>query len=483
VSVASLCHLAWAMVLGRVSAPVSKRDDVVFGTVLFGRMQGGEGADRTLGLFINTLPVSIHVGEEEVESSARRVHRLLAELIRHEHASLALAQKCSGVEAPAPLFSALFNYRHNLRKTNVTESEAASAWTGIDLLSSEERTNYPLLLSIDDLGEGMALTTQTVAAVDPCRVNELMRAALERLVEALENNPERAVREIDILPEAERRQVVEEWNATEADYPKEKLIHKLFEERAEIGPHAIALVCEEQSLTYIELNKRANRLAHHLRRLGVGPESLVGICMERSMEMVVALLATLKAGAAYLPLDPAYPPERLAYMLEDGSPSVTLTQERFLGVLPNFSGEIVCLDRDDSLMLEQSEENPPSQVTGEDPAYVIYTSGSTGRPKGVMGLHRGAINRFSWMWRTYPFTAGEVACQKTSLNFLDSLWEIFGPVLQGVRTVIIRDDAVKDVYKMARILQSEQVSRLVLVPSLLRPLLESIDDLPGAYAI
>src|SRR5262249_47006720 len=273
------------------------------------------------------------------------------------------------------LFSSLLNYRYSLP---VTEAKAAQTWEGIEIIASEERTNYPLTLSIDDLGDGFMLTAQTAAPADPLRVCELLRTVLERLAEALEKAPETPVRAIDPLPEAERRQVVEEWNATEADYPKEELIHELFEEQAEKSPHAIAVVYEEQSLTYSELNVRANRLAYHLRGLGVEPEARVAICMERGLEMVVALLGALKAGAAYLPLDPAYPSERLRLMLEDGNPLVTLTQERFLGVLVNFRGEIVCLDRDNSLMLKQSNENPSSRMTSEDPAYVIYTSGSTG---------------------------------------------------------------------------------------------------------
>ena len=178
VSAASLCHLAWAQVLARVSG----REDVVFGTVLFGRMQGGAGADRVMGLFINTLPVRIRIGEEGVEASVRRTHTLLADLMRHEHASLALAQRCSGVPAPAPLFSALLNYRHSPGAAQAPSAEAQQAWEGIQRLRGEERTNYPFTLSVDDLGEGFQLTAQTLASIEPKRVCEFMHTALESLV-------------------------------------------------------------------------------------------------------------------------------------------------------------------------------------------------------------------------------------------------------------------------------------------------------------
>ena len=186
VSAASLCHLAWAQVLAKVSG----REDVVFGTVLFGRMQGGEGADRVMGLFINTLPVRISIGDEGVEASVRRTHALLADLLRHEHASLALAQRCSAVPAPAPLFSALLNYRHSPRcGSRRPRPRDVQAWEGIRGLRGEERTNYPFTLSVNDLGEGFSLDAQTPASIGPMRICEFMRTALEALVDALETAP------------------------------------------------------------------------------------------------------------------------------------------------------------------------------------------------------------------------------------------------------------------------------------------------------
>ncbi|HEV2646130.1 MAG TPA: condensation domain-containing protein, partial [Acidobacteriaceae bacterium] len=265
VSAASLCHLAWARVLAKVSG----RQDVVFGTVLFGRMQGGEGADRVMGLFINTLPIRISVGEEDVESSARHTHALLADLLRHEHASLALAQRCSAVPAPAPLFSSLLNYRHIFGANEAPSEETIQAWQGIRGIRGEERTNYPFTLSVNDLGEGFSLDAQTLASVQPMRVCEFMRTALESLAEALETSPTISVRALEVLPASERHQLLYEWNDTRTDFPSDKCVHQLFEQQVAKSPKAIAVVLEDESLSYGELNTRANRLAHYLRKLGV----------------------------------------------------------------------------------------------------------------------------------------------------------------------------------------------------------------------
>ncbi|HXP10643.1 MAG TPA: condensation domain-containing protein, partial [Acidobacteriaceae bacterium] len=207
VSAASLCHLAWALVLARVSG----RQDVVFGTVLFGRMQGGVDAERAMGLFINTLPLRIQIGEQGVEAAVRHTHVLLADLLRHEHASLALAQRCSAVPAPMPLFSALLNYRHNVALVRPVPPAEMQTREGIRKLYGEERTNYPFTLSVDDWGEGLALTAQTLASIDPRRVCQFMQTALEGLVEALETTPSAALHTLPILPPAERHQVLYEW--------------------------------------------------------------------------------------------------------------------------------------------------------------------------------------------------------------------------------------------------------------------------------
>jgi len=278
VSAASLCHLAWGQVLARLTG----RDDVVFGTVLFGRLHGGEGVERGLGLFINTLPLRVSVGGQSVGEALRGTHERLGRLLRHEHASLALAQRCSGVPAPTPLFTTLLNYRYGAAPaTEAERAERRRASEGIRGLLVEERTNYPLVLSVDDFGEGFGLTAQVRDEVEPRRICELMERALAQLVEALERSPQMPVRAIDVLPQAERDQVVIEWNRTEAAYPSERCIHELFEEQVDKTPDRVAVVYDEQQVSYAELNQRANQLAHYLRKRGLGIEDKAGICVDR----------------------------------------------------------------------------------------------------------------------------------------------------------------------------------------------------------
>jgi amino acid adenylation domain-containing protein len=479
VSVASLCHVAWAQALARFSG----RNDVVFGTVLFGRMQGNTGSDRAVGLFINTLPIRIVIGEEGVERSVRRTHGLLADLMKREHASLALAQRCSGVAAPTPLFGSLFNYRHAAHDRRAAQDvapslEKASAWRGIKRLKDAGATNYPLTLSMDDYGDGLTLSAQVVVGIDPVGVCDYMITALEGLLEALERAPETALKAIDVMPEAERRQVVEAWNATEAAYPKENLIHELFEEQVERNPHAVALVYEEQSLTYNELNARANRLAWRLRELGVGPEARVAICLERSPEMVVALLAALKAGAAYVPLDPAYPSERLAYMLEDSEPAVLITQAAIRSALAERLPAIPTLDleSDETQWIGQSERNLERSAAGSDArslAYIIYTSGSTGAPKGVMVEHANVVRLMKSTESWFGFGPDDVWTLFHSYAFDFSVWELWGALAYGGRLIIVPQAIRLSPEEFHDLLRRARVTVLNQTPSAFRQLISA----------
>ncbi|WP_259657662.1 condensation domain-containing protein, partial [Burkholderia pseudomallei] len=234
VSAASMMHVAWGLVLSRTTG----RQDVVFGTVLFGRMQGGAQSDRALGLFINTLPVRMRVAQTGVEASVKETHAQLAELMRHEHAPLVLAQRCSGVPAQTPLFTSLLNYRYGLRHC---ADAATPGGDDIELLSARERTNYPLTLSVDDLGQDFSLTVQVSGHVDPQRVCAFMETALEQLAQALGKQPQCDIGGLDVLPRSEREQMVYAWNATERDYPIEQCIHQLFEAQVDRKPEAIAL--------------------------------------------------------------------------------------------------------------------------------------------------------------------------------------------------------------------------------------------------
>ncbi len=268
-----------------------------------------------------------------------------------------------------------------------------------------------------------------------------------------------------------------EGDHTHRAYAEKSCIHQLLEAQVARTPEATASICGERRLTYSQLNERANRLAHFLRAAGVGPEIRVGICVERSLDLMVGLLGILKAGGTYVPLDPAYPPQRLAWTLHDSGAELLLTQSRFVAALPDHDGRTIFLDTDWEQIARHDPRNPDWPATSDQAAYVIYTSGSTGTPKGVLALHRGAVNRFAWMWQAYPFAEGEVCCLKTSLGFVDSIWESFGPLLQGVPTLLVEEAVVKDPQQLVKTLARHQVTRLVLVPSLLRMLLNTHEDL------
>jgi amino acid adenylation domain-containing protein len=383
VTAASVFHLAWA----RVLAACCGRDDVVFGTLLFGRMHGTSSTDRVMGMFINTLPIRVRIGNRGVGTLLADTFAALSELLQHEQASLALAQRCSGLPPSLPLFTTLLNYRHN----PVALSTHEMVNDGMQLLGGAERTNYPITVSVDDHGNGFGITAQCVNGIDPQRIAAYLVTTLEALTDALENDPEHKVNRLAVLPDQER-QLLEVFNDTAADYPRDLLVHQMFERQAAARPEAVALVFEDRELTYGELNRRANRLAHYLIAQGVRPDQRVALCAERSAEMVIGLLAILKAGAGYVPLDPAYPSERLAFMLADSAPALLLTQQALLASL----GEVAVPVLDVNAPLDAHPEHDPDPIAlglhAGHLAYVIYTSGSTGQPKGVMVEHRSVIN-------------------------------------------------------------------------------------------
>ncbi len=286
----------------------------------------------------------------------------------------------------------------------------------------------------------------------------------------------RALADVPVLSDAERRMLLIEWNNTRVRYPQERCIHQVFEAQAEETPDTGAVVSGNERLTYQELNGRSNQLAHLLQSWGVEPEVPVGVALERSLEMVVGLYAILKAGGAYVPLDPAYPPERIAYMVQEAGVRVVLTQERLSGRLPAFEGEVIRLDTEwRDRVAHQDKGNPACEATLENPAYIIYTSGSTGRPKGVVNTHRGILNRLLWMQDEYRLTASDRVLQKTPFSFDVSVWEFFWPLMFGARLVVARPEGHKDGEYLVRTIREQHVTVVHFVPSMLQLFLETPD--------
>ena len=277
--------------------------------------------------------------------------------------------------------------------------------------------------------------------------------------------------DLEILDDLERERLLVEFNDTEAPYPDDVSIHRQFEDQVERTPDRIALEFENQHLTYAQLNSRANQVAYHLRALGVGPEVVVAICMERCPEMVVALLGILKAGGAYMPIDPAYPRERIAFLLEDARVRVLLTMEPLRERMPD-APRLVCLDTDWESIGRERCDNPPSLTEPDNLAYVIYTSGSTGQPKGVMVEHRGLSNTVKWLSQTLAITAGDSTLLKTPITFDAAGREIFPTLLSGARLVIAEPNAHRDCRYIAEKIRDDGITILHSVPSFLRLLVE-----------
>ena len=304
------------------------------------------------------------------------------------------------------------------------------------------------------------------------------------LLEAMAANPAQTISALPMLNESERRQLLVEWNDTKRDFPQAECLHQLFEAQAQHSPDAVAVIFEDQGLTYRELNQRANQLAHHLKTEGVGPETLVGVFMDRSLEMLVGLLGILKAGGAYVPLDPNFPPERLKFILEDAGATVLLTQPSLLKTLPKVapsaneapgvqSAKIICVDRAFTTFDNQSKINPDGAVQPHNLAYVLYTSGSTGKPKGVQISHRALVNFLTSMKREPGFAATDILLAVTTLSFDIAGLELWLPLVLGARVVITRADVAMDGRQLAAKLAESKATVMQATPATWRMLMEA----------
>ncbi|MGW0583930.1 non-ribosomal peptide synthetase, partial [Streptomyces sp. NPDC002920] len=475
VSPATVLHVVWA----RVLAATTGRDDVVFGTVLFGRMAAGSGADRVLGLFINSLPVRVQTHGAQVMDTVRSVQNQLADLLVHEHAPLKLARQASGIQTDTPLFTSLFNYRHS----RSAEPGTDNSLDGIAMLYAQERTNYPIGLNVDDTGDGFTLTVQVAEPVSGESLCAMVHTAAEGVVAALETAPHQQISTVEVLDPAERHRVLVEWNDTAREAPAATL-PELFQAQASRTPDATALVFEDVELSYAELNARANRLARLLIDRGVGPESLVAVMMHRSADLVVALLAVTKAGGTYLPIDPDYPAERITYLLSDAQPLLVLTSADLASRLT--AGEVSHLAVDDPRTITALGDIEDTDTTDVErrttlvpahPAYVIYTSGSTGRPKGVAVTHQGLPSLVAAQAEEFAITAGSRVLQFASASFDAATWEMVMALCNGACLVSAAPHDLLPGQALVRLVAERSVTHATLPPAALALL--GPDSLPS----
>jgi amino acid adenylation domain-containing protein len=410
--------------------------------------------------------------EESLVPWLKKLRQLQIAIREHENTPLVEVQGWSEMPRGTPLFESILVFDNY--DLNTSMQARGDHWQNREFRLIENN-GYPITLygyAESELILKIAFDRQRFDDVTIKR----MLGHLKTLLEGISENPNQPLWKLPLLTEAERHQTLCEWNNTRVDYPKDRLIHQMFESQVEEIPDSIALVFEDEQLTYKELNQRANQLAHYLQYIGVGPETFVGIAIERSLEMVVGLYGILKAGGAYVPLDPAYPADRLAYMIEDANVPVLLTQKKLIDRLPSHKAQVLCLDTDwDELIAGQSIENPISQATLENLAYTIYTSGSTGKPKGVMNTHGGILNRLLWMQEAYQLIASDHVLQKTPFSFDVSVWEFFWPLMFGARLVVACPEGHKDSDYLVQTIIEQQITTIHFVPSMLQLFLMAKD--------
>ncbi|MDZ7959078.1 MAG: amino acid adenylation domain-containing protein [Aulosira sp. DedQUE10] len=461
----TLVQGAWALLLSRYSG----KEDIIFGATVSGRPPGLPKAEAMVGLFINTLPVRVQINSDQfLLPWLKQLLNQQVEARQYEYTPLSDIQKWSDIPPGSPLFNSIVIFENYPIEASLREPDI-----NLEIKNRHgfERTNYPLTVS-GVPGEELLLrmTYQQSDRLDSGTIKRML-GHLETLLAGMATNPHHCLKDISLLTASEQHQLLEELNNTQVDYLQDQCIHQLFEAQVEKTPNAVAVVFENEQLTYRELNQRANQLAHYLQKLGVGTEVLVGICLERSLEMVIGLLGILKAGGAYVPLDPSYPQERLTFMLENSQTSVLLTQQHLFEELPN-TNKLIFLDSNWQTIAQENIDNPINNVIADNLAYVIYTSGSTGKPKAAMNTHRGICNRLLWMQDYCQLTAADRVLQKTPFSFDVSVWEFFLPLLTGARLVVAKPQGHQDSNYLAQLIAEQQITTVHFVPSMLQIFLE-----------
>jgi amino acid adenylation domain-containing protein/thioester reductase-like protein len=457
VTVNTLVQAAWALLLSRYSGET----DVVFGATVAGRPAELAGVEEMIGLFINTLPVRVQVQPDlSLVTWLKELQAQQAEARHYEYTPLAQIQRWSEVRPGQPLFETLLVFENYPVNDSAWAEEGSIAVQDVRFL---EKTNYPLTLMIapgPKLWLQISYNTHYLTSETVSR----MLDHLQTLLEAMIAQPAVRLSELPLLTEAERRQILIAWNETELDLPD---IHafQYFEQQVEQRPDAVAVVFEDQQLSYRELNERANQLAYYLRRLGVGPEVTVGLYVKRSLEMMIGLYGVLKAGGAYLPLDPTYPQERLAFMLADSQTPVLLTQTHLVAALPEHRAKVICLDADWPQIAQESSQNVPSVINDETLAYMIYTSGSTGRPKGVQIPHRAFTNFLQAIHRKLKLTDQDTLLAVTTLSFDIAGLELFLPLMVGAKVVLVNRNIAGDGIQLQRYLAGSGATVMQATPA------------------
>jgi amino acid adenylation domain-containing protein len=457
----SVALAAWSLLLSRYSG----RDEVVFGVRARPLTASVPDEGFAAGRFSGELPTRIRVdGSEPVSEWLRRVHTLERERCAHAHVSQALVARWTGASDALQLFESVFAYEEGPALPTPVRAGALNV-TDLEIF---EAANSPLTLTLRAThGAAVRITYRRDLFDAPMAARVLRHYTM--LLEGLTADTARRVSALPLLTEDERRRLVQSAHGPEAVFPA-GCLHRLFEQQVRRTPDATAVTFEGDQLSYAELNRRANRLAHRLRREGIGPDTLVGVMMNRSTEMVVSILGVLKAGGAYLPLDPSYPAERLRFMLDDSAVRVLLTEEGMRHSLPAHAATVLCVDSEAETLASERDEDTEGGATPANLAYVIYTSGSTGRPKGVMVEHRQVARLFAASNPLFSFSSSDTWTLFHSFAFDFSVWELWGALLHGGRLIIVSYLTTRSPDSFRQLLRHERVTVLSQTPSAFRQL-------------
>ncbi len=452
---------AWSTLLYRYS----DQEQVFVGIPVTGRNQ--EDIKGLTNLFVDVLPLDVKFSD--ISNFRELLQQMQALLLSDDtHQTLPFDNTLEILHSEQnpndqSLFQTLFIFYDGLPyEMNL------SALITDQIMVNHMTTKCELSLEIINTEQGFDISLEYSTDLFDEPTIERMVLHFGRLLEGCVSHPELPIDQVSLLSGQEQEQLLREWNATQVTFPQVHVLHQLVEEQSVQTPDAIAVVYEGVPFTYRHVNQRANQLARFLLAQGIEPETLVGIAMERSVEMVVGLLGILKAGAAYVPLEPTYPRERLDYLLRDAQVSVLLTQQHLVERLPASCATLVCLDTEWERISRYGTDNPRQEIKPEQLAYVIYTSGSTGKPKGAMNTHRSICNRLLWMQKEYVLDEQDRVLQKTPSSFDVSVWEFFWPLISGASLMLARPEGQKDAAYLVEVIKREEISTIHFVPSMLQ---------------
>ncbi|MCW3114934.1 MAG: Nonribosomal peptide synthetase, partial [Segetibacter sp.] len=465
ITVNTLMQGIWSLLLHKYTG----NSNIVYGGIVSGRPDELPGIEHRVGLYINTLPMHSYFQEEQrIVDWLQNLQNQQVSTRQYQHTPLQVVQGWLGIQGE--LFDSILAFE-NYPVSKVVNSKTWAV--EVDNLDIHYQTNYPLTILIGGTDEIEVVFSYNSKLLQDTYV-EKIRGHFENVLLQIIRNGRGKLSDIRILSQNEEHQLLVEFNNTNATYAKDKTIVGLFQEQVNKNPNRVALLYKEERLTYNQLNEKSNRLAHLLKGKGVTKHTLVPICIDRSFEMVIGLIGILKAGGTYVPIDAAYPLDRIQYILSDTAAKLVVSS-----TLVDYSLKLS--ERSEVILVDsiiQDNNLPSNEATldyePEDTVCIIYTSGSTGQPKGAKLSNAGIVNRMYWMFNTYPFSENEVGALKTSVGFADHIWEIFGPLAKGIPSVIFKKEELLDLDILLENVAKHKITRWVLVPSLLRAILDKL---------